>query len=93
MIREVSTDEPCGLGIEEEDSRRVIWVSGWRVERERAVDTVFVSYSTNYCRSEGELTAENTASDDEDVFWEGHCRCSFFLSFFLGNWFMIIFLD
>lgn len=38
-MREVSTEEPCGFGIVGEASRSVIWVSGCRRDRERAVDT------------------------------------------------------
>jgi hypothetical protein len=40
MMRELSTEEPWGLGIVGEASRRVTLLLGWRLERERAVDTV-----------------------------------------------------
>lgn len=40
MMREVSTDEPCGLGIVGEASIRIIFLLGWRSESDRAVDTV-----------------------------------------------------
>lgn len=39
-MREVSTEEPSGLGIVGEDSIRVIWEVGWRCVRDWAVDTV-----------------------------------------------------
>lgn len=39
-MREVSTDEPCGLGIVGEASIRVTFLLGWRSESDRAVDTV-----------------------------------------------------
>lgn len=41
-MREVSTEEPSGLGIVGEDSRRVTLEAGWRDERDKAVDTVVV---------------------------------------------------
>lgn len=40
MIREVSTDEPCGLGMVGEASIIVILLFGCRSERDKAVDTV-----------------------------------------------------
>ena len=40
MMREVSTDDPCGLGIVGDASISVILLLGWRSESERAVDTV-----------------------------------------------------
>jgi hypothetical protein len=38
-MRELSTDEPCGLGIVGDASRSVTWLLGWRLDRDRAVDT------------------------------------------------------
>ena len=38
-MREESTEEPWGFGIVGEASSRVIWVSGCRRDKERAVDT------------------------------------------------------
>lgn len=38
-MREVSTEEPSGLGIVGEDSIRVTWEVGWRCVRDWAVDT------------------------------------------------------